>query len=77
MTDVFEKLKDFVRQLTEMGMILVALAIVVQTVVGSNDFFPDVVKNLVGFINSLSGHGVGGLIAIGIVIWLFSNRKIS
>jgi hypothetical protein len=77
MPDFLGILKDLVRQLTEVGMILVALAIVVQAVVGANQFFPDVVVNLVNLINSLGGHGVVGLIAIGIVIWLFSERKIS
>ncbi len=77
MPDFLGILKDLVRQLTEVGMILVALAIVVQAVVGANQFFPDVVVNLVNLINSLGGHGVVGLIAVGIVIWLFSERKIS
>lgn len=77
MPDFIGILKDLVRQLTELGMILVALAIVVQAVVGANEFFPDVVVNLVDIINSLGGHGLVGLIAVGIVIWLFSERKIS
>ena len=77
MPDFIGILKDLVRQLTELGMILVALAIVVQAVVGANEFFPDVVVNLVVIINSLGGHGLVGLIAVGIVIWLFSERKIS
>jgi len=46
-------------------------------VVDANQFFPDVVVNLVNLINSLGGHGVIGLIAVGIEIWLFSERKIS
>lgn len=77
MPDFIGILKDLVRQLTELGMVLVALAIVVQAVVGANQFFPDVVVNLVDLINSLGGHGLVGLIAVGIVIWLFSGRKIS
>ena len=77
MPDFIGILKDLVRQLTELGMVLVALAIVVQAVVGANQFFPDVVVNLVDVINSLGGHGLVGLITVGIVIWLFSGRKIS
>ena len=39
MPDFLGILKDLVRQLTELGMVLVALAIVVQAVVGANEFF--------------------------------------
>ena len=77
MPDFLGILKNWVRQLTELGMILVALAIVVQTLFGSNQFFPEVIVNLLDLIKSVGGHGLVGLITIAIVLWLFSGRKIS
>ena len=77
MPDFLGILKNWVRQLTELSMILVALAIVVQTLFGSNQFFPEVIVNLLDLIKSVGGHGLVGFITIAIVLWLFSGRKIS
>ena len=71
-----EKAKKWVGQITELGLLLVALAIVAQILVGSNlVFFGDVVGNLIAITNQLGDNGLVGLIAIAIILWLFAKRS--
>jgi hypothetical protein len=53
-------------------MALLALAIVVSLLVGSNNmaFFGDVVGNITSLVQTLGSSGLAGLIALGVVIWL-------
>ncbi len=73
---MIDKLKKWIAQITELGLLLVALAIVLQILIGSNlPFFGDVVNNLTNLIGALGDDGLVGLIAIGIILWLFANRS--
>ena len=76
MSDTFDKLKKWIYQFTEIGLLLVALGIVLQILFGSTVAFVtgDVVGNLIYLIKSLGDQGVVGLIALGIIVWLFSKR---
>ena len=71
-----EKIKRWLGQITELGLLLVALAIVAQILVGPNlVFFGDVVGNLTDIIGALGQNGLVGLIAIAIILWLFAKRQ--
>ena len=71
-----EKVKIWIGQITELGLLLVALAIVLQILVGDNlVFFDNVVGNLIALINQLGDNGLVGLIAIAIILWLFAKRS--
>ena len=73
---LIDKLKKWIAQITELGLLLVALAIVLQILIGSNlPFFGDVVNNLTNLIGNLGDDGLVGLIAIGIILWLFAKRS--
>ncbi len=75
MPSIFDTAKKWLVQITEMVLLLVALAIVLQVLVGGTlPFFGDVVGNLVTLIKSLGDNGVVGLIAVAIILWLFSKR---
>ena len=76
MSDTFEKLKKWIYQFTEIGLLLVALGIVLQILFGQTVAFVtgDVVGNLITLIKSLGDQGVVGLIALGVIVWLFSKR---
>lgn len=78
MSDVFEMLKKWIYQFTEIGLLLVTLGIVLQILFGHSVAFVtgDVVGNLVSMIKSLGEQGVVGLIALGIIVWLFSKRTL-
>ncbi len=74
--NAIDKLKKWIAQVTELGLLLIALAIVLQILVGSNlGFFDNVVGNLTDLIAALGENGLVGLIAIAIILWLFAKRS--
>jgi hypothetical protein len=73
-----DTLKDWVGALTELGLMLLALAIVLGLLVGSNlPFFGTVTANIMAMVKDLGGNGLVGLIALGLILWLFSNRTMA
>ena len=73
---VIETIKKWIGQITELGLLLIALAIVLQILIGGNlAFFDDVFGNLTALIAALGDNGLVGLIAIGIIMWLFAKRS--
>lgn len=76
MGDFFGTAKRMLVQLTEIGLLLVALGIVLQLLFGTNVSFltGDIVTNLIGLIKALGSNGVVGLIALAIILWLFSKN---
>jgi hypothetical protein len=57
---------------------LLALAIVCAMLVGANlPFFGNVVGNIMGLVSELGKNGLVGLIALGIILWLFANRRMA
>jgi hypothetical protein len=64
--------------LTELGLLLIALAIVLGILVGANlPFFGAVTANIMALVKDLGANGLIGLITLGIILWLFSNRKLA
>lgn len=73
-----DTLKDWIGALTELALMLLALAIVLSVLVGSNmPFFGAVTANIIAWVKDLGSNGLAGLIALGIILWLFSNRKMT
>ena len=57
---------------------LLALGIAMALLAGpSVPFLGNVVANIVAMVNELGKNGIVGLIALGIILWLFSNRSVS
>jgi len=77
MPDVLDTVKKWMGQLVEVGMLLIAIGIVLQILFGrAVDFLPgDIVGNIMNVVGELGDGGLAGLIALGIVIWLFWRRK--
>ena len=70
------KVKSWIGALTDIGLMLLALAIVASLLVGSNlPFFGGVVGNIIGVVKDLGANGLVGLIALGVILWLFSKRS--
>ncbi|MBA0900896.1 MAG: hypothetical protein ITD32_03565 [Candidatus Nitrotoga sp.] len=70
--------KTWIGALTDISLMLVALAIVASVLVGSSlPFFGGVIANLVELVKGLGSNGLVGLIVLGIVLWLFSHRSAS
>ena len=76
--DTLQTIKNWVAGLTEIGLMLLALAIVAAVLVGPQlPFFGSVIANLVAIINDLGKAGLVGLFALGVIIWLFANRRMA
>jgi uncharacterized membrane protein len=74
--DILKKATGWCKQLTEVGLAILALAVVLQVLFGANvAFFPvDVVGNIVALTKSLGSEGLVGLVALWILYVIF-NRK--
>lgn len=74
-----EAIKKWLGELTEIALLLIALGIVIQILFGGAagttiPFFGGIVNNLTTMISSLGQNGVVGLIALGIILFLFRKR---
>ena len=73
-----DTVKEWVGALTELGLMLLALAIVLSLLVGSQiPFFGTVTANIMGWVKEMGSNGLVGLITLGLILWLFSNRKMA
>ena len=71
------KIKAAIGTIIDIGLMLLALAIVASLLVGSNlPFFGGVVGNIIALVNELGKNGLVGLIVLGVIIWLFSKRSL-
>ncbi len=73
---ILETIIAFLRKITELGVALLALAVVLQVVFGSPGPFikVDVIGNLTGIIATLGSSGLVGLIAAS-VLYAVLNKK--
>ena len=73
-----EAIKNWLGELTEIALLLIALGIVVEILFGASvPFFGGIVANLTGLISGLGQNGLVGLIALGIIIFLFRKRTVA
>ena len=74
--EVLDRVRNWVVQLTEIGLALVALGIVLQLLFGENVEFitGDVTGNIIVLVGQLGAAGVVGLVAIAIILYLFNKR---
>ena len=76
--DALHTVKNWIGALTEILLMLLALAIAAALLVGpSLHFFGNVTANIIAFEKTLGDGGLVGLIALGIILWLFSHRKVA
>lgn len=74
---MLDQVRGFLRTATELGLLLVALAVVLQILFGTAVPFVggDVVGNITGLIASLGQQGLVGLIALLVIVYLFQRRS--
>jgi ABC-type enterochelin transport system permease subunit len=76
--DTVHRIKMWIGGLTEIGLMLLALAIVAALLIGGQlPFFGGVVANIIGMVAQLGSNGLVGLIVLGIIMWLFSHRSVA
>ncbi|MFC1637030.1 hypothetical protein ACFL5Z_19585 [Planctomycetota bacterium] len=72
----FKEIKKWIGEITEISLLLIALGIVVEILFGNTiPFFSGITTNLVGLLSSLGENGIVGLIALGIIVYLFQKKK--
>jgi hypothetical protein len=75
--DALTAVKRWIGELTDVMLMLLALAIVAAVLVGHQlPFFGNVTGNIMAFVKTLGDGGLAGLIALGIILWLFARRKL-
>ena len=73
-----QSLKTWIGGLTEVALMLLALGIAAALLVGGQvPFVGNVVGNIISMVTELGKNGIVGLIALGVILWLFSNRNVS
>ena len=71
-----DKVLGWIRQLTEVGLALIALGVVLQVIFGATIPFLglDVVGSVVALVGKLGSEGLVGLVAVS-VLWGIYNKK--
>jgi hypothetical protein len=76
--DWMNTLKAWIGGLTEIALMLIALAIAMALLAGGDvPFMKNTATNIISFVKSLSDAGLVGLLALGFILWLFSHRKVT
>ena len=73
-----EAVKKWLGEITEIGLLLVAVGIVIEILFGGEKavpFFGGIVANLTGLISTLGDNGLIGLIALSIILFLFYRKR--
>ncbi len=71
-------LKTWIGALTEVALMLLALGITLALLAGPQvPFLGNVVGNILSLVKELGSNGIVGLIALGVIVWLFSKRSIT
>ena len=73
---MLDTVKSWLRQITEVGLLLIAAAVVLEIIFGSAVPFIGVgnLDNVVTLTAKLGQDGLIGIIAIGIIVWLYMRR---
>lgn len=72
----FKDIKEWIGEITEICLLLIAVGIVIDILFGSAvPFFGGIITNLTGLLNALGDNRLVGLVALGIILFLFHRKK--
>jgi small-conductance mechanosensitive channel len=76
MADIITSVKGWINKISEVAVSLIALAVVLQVLFGADLIFlpVDVIGNITGLVATLGSQGLVGLVAIGVIYWIFTKR---
>ena len=73
--EMFDTAKAWILRITELGLLLVALAIVLSVLFGNDvAFFGKIMGNVMAVVATLGSNGVVGLVAIAVILYLFMRK---
>ncbi|MFL2520607.1 MAG: hypothetical protein ACJ0RJ_04015 [Alphaproteobacteria bacterium] len=69
-------IKSWLKQITEVGLLLIAAAVVLEIIFGSTVPYIGIgiLDNIIAITAKLGQDGLIGIIAIGIILWLFLRK---
>ncbi len=73
----FASVKGWARELMDIMLLFIGLGVLVQIIFGSNNvgFFSGITSNLMAFVTELGSGGFVGLIALLVIISVFTKRS--
>ena len=73
---MLDTIKSWLKQISEVGLLLIAAAVVLEIIFGSAVPFIGVgiLDNIIAITAKLGQDGLIGIIAIGIIVWLYLRR---
>ena len=73
---MLDTVKSWLRQIAEVGLMLIAAAVVLEIIFGSAVPYIGVgiLDNIIALTAKLGQDGLVGIIAIGIIVWLYLRR---
>ena len=72
-----EEARKWLGEITEIVLLLIALGIAVEILFGTTvPFFGGIITNLTGLLGTLGENGPVGLIALGIIVYLFQRKRV-
>ena len=73
---ILDTVKIWLRQISEVGLLLIAAAVVLEIIFGSPvDFIGlSILDNITALTRELGEQGLVGIISIAIIIWLYLRR---
>tara|TARA_B110000116_G_scaffold211686_1_gene187560 strand:+ start:437 stop:658 length:222 start_codon:yes stop_codon:yes gene_type:complete len=73
---MLDTVKNWLKQITEVGLLLIAAAVVLEVIFGSSVPFIGIgiLDNIITLTAKLGQDGLVGIIAIGIIVWLYLRR---
>ncbi|HIF08967.1 MAG TPA: hypothetical protein EYQ81_03390 [Sneathiellales bacterium] len=77
MPDWLDRVKGWIKSITGVGLALIPVGLVLQILFDAPVRFVtgDILDNLMGLISQLGDAGLVGLIALGIILWLFRGQN--
>ena len=74
--DMMAKLRGWIGGITELGLSIIALGVVLQIIFGTNVIFMpiDILGNVIGFVKVLGAEGLVGLVALWILWGIYSKK---
>ncbi len=73
-----QELKNWIGEITEIALLLIALGVAAEILFGSTvPWFGGVVGNLTVLLGTLGENGLVGLVALGIILWLFHKKRVA
>ncbi len=74
--DMLDTVKSWLRQIAEVGLLVIAAAVVLEIIFGSPVQFVglSILDNITALTRELGEQGLVGIISIAIIIWLYLRR---